>query len=306
MTGTDLPSKAEMTLEELFISVFCCVTEQFALLYGNPYWVLPRRIDQRPLFCDAQVVTIALVGELQGEDSQKTWHGRVKKNWRFLFPHLCERSRFGRRVRPLRLVMAHLQQQFCFLLGVGTDRYRIVDSMPLSLCHMRRVNSSTRPFEYTASVGYCASKKEHYYGWKIQLLCDLRGIPCYLVATPAHSSDLAGFDALVQDLVDAGLTRLAILVVADKGYVGKDFIEKIKGQHDIELMPIPRHYHKELPVSALSRLLQKSRRQIETTKTPMTQGRHHWSTGRSDELRVDPMSQHRWAYDLIGGQDHRL
>lgn len=265
MTSLDLPSKAEMTLEDLFITVYCCVTEQFALLFGDPYWVLPRRIDHQPAFCDAQVVTIALVGELQGEDSQKAWHGRVHKNWRPLFPDLCERSRYGRRLRRLRIAMAHLQQQLGFLLGVDTDRYRMVDSLPLSLCHLRRVNSSRRPFEYVASVGYCASKKEHYYGWKIQLLCDLRGIPCYLVATPAHTSDLAGFEALVQDLAEVGLTHLAILVVADKGYVGKDFTAQIKAHYGIELMPIPRHYQKDLPVSALSRLLQKSRRQIETT-----------------------------------------
>ena len=61
------------------------------------------------------------------------------------------------------------------------------------------------------------------------------------------------------------MTGLSLVVVADKGYVGRDFIGQMKTLYDIELIPIPRHYDKELPVSALGRLLRKSRRQIETT-----------------------------------------
>ena len=112
----------------------------------------------------------------------------------------------------------------------------------------------------------------------IQLLCDLRGIPTFLVCTPAHAHDLVGFETLVQDLADAGLIGLTLVVVADKGYVGQDFIAQIKSQYGIELMPIPRHYDKELPVSALSRLLQKSRRQIETTISQLADQMHIEST----------------------------
>ena len=61
------------------------------------------------------------------------------------------------------------------------------------------------------------------------------------------------------------MTGLSLVVVADKGYVGRDVIGQMKTLYDIELIPIPRHYDKELPVSALGRLLRKSRRQIETT-----------------------------------------
>ena len=86
-----------------------------------------------------------------------------------------------------------------------------------------------------------------------------------MVLTPAHAADLAGFEALIQDLAEAGLTNLALFVVADKGYVGQDFIAKMKAFYGIELMPIQRHYDKDLPDSALNRVLKKSRRVIETT-----------------------------------------
>ena len=272
-----LPPKAEMQLEDLFTAVYCFVEESYRLLFGDSA-TLRQSNNGHPAFTDAEIITIALVGELQGEDSQRGWHGKVTKSWRFLFPRLCDRTRYGRRLRRWRVPIAHLQQQLCFLLGASQDRYRVVDSFPLILCHLRRVNSSTKPFEYHATVGYCASKKEHYYGMTIQLLCDLRGIPTFLVCTPAHAHDLVGFEALVQDLADAGLTGLSLVVVADKGYVGQDFIAQMKTLYDIELIPIPRHYDKELPVSALSRLLQKSRRQIETTIGQLTDQMHIEST----------------------------
>ena len=281
MNIAHLPSKADMTLEDLFITVYCFVEESYCLQFAAPF-SLRQSNNHQPAFTDAEIITLALVGELQGGDSQRAWHGKVNKSWRGLFPRLCDRTRYGRRLRRLRRPMAHLQQHLCFLLGASLDRYRVVDSFPLSLCHLQRVNGSTRPFEYAASVGYCASKKAHYYGMTIQLLCDLRGIPTFLVATPAHAHDLVGFEELMQELAEAGLTELALLVVADKGYVGKDFIQQMKTLYGIDLMPIPRHYDKNLPVPALSRLLQKSRRQIETPISQLADQMHiEWTRARS-------------------------
>ena len=273
----DVPTKADMQLEDLFTVVYCWVDDSYRLLFGEPA-TLRQSNNASPEFTDAEVLTLALVGELQGEDSQRGWHRKVKKSWGHLFPRFCDRTRYGRRLCRLRVPMAHLQQHLCFLVGASQDRYRVVDSFPLILCHLQRLRSSSKPFEYHASIGYGASKKEYYYGITIQVLCDLRGIPIFLVATPAHAHDLVGFEALVQELAEAGLTGLSLIVVADKGYVGQDVIAQMKSLYDIELIPIPRHYDKDLPVSAISDLLQKSRRQIETTIGQLTDPMHIEST----------------------------
>ena len=56
----------------------------------------------------------------------------------------------------------------------------------------------------------------------------------------------------------------------------------MKTLYGIDLMPIPRHYDKNLPVPALSRLLQKSRRQIETTISQLADQMHiEWTRARS-------------------------
>ena len=46
-------------------------------------------------------VTFSLCGELLGVDSENAWFSFVKKNYRYLFPQLCSRSRFNRTRRAL-------------------------------------------------------------------------------------------------------------------------------------------------------------------------------------------------------------
>ena len=132
MAALVLPPKAQIKTEDLFIVVYCCVDEHYHLLFGSQS-ALRQSNNSQPAFTDAEVITIALVGELMGEDSQKAWHGKVSKNWRKLFPLLCDRTRYGRRLRRLRVPtclfrrqVAHIQQHLCFLLGTDTNRYRIV------------------------------------------------------------------------------------------------------------------------------------------------------------------------------------
>ena len=165
MAALILPPKAKMSQEDLFIAVYCSTQEHYRLLFGSQS-ALRGSNNGEPGFTDAEVITIALVGELNGEDSQKAWHGKVKKNWGHLFPLLCDRTRYGRRLRRLRVPMAQIQQHLCFLLGVEGDRYRIVDSLPLSLCHLQRVNSSSRPFEYVATVVPAYAGKKGVLLWR--------------------------------------------------------------------------------------------------------------------------------------------
>ena len=71
-------------------------------------------------------------------------------------------------------------------MNVDLSRVRAVDSFPVTICHLKRVNASTQLFEYLASFGYCASKKEHFYGFKVYLVTDTNGIPIAYTLSPGH------------------------------------------------------------------------------------------------------------------------
>ncbi|NQS98252.1 MAG: hypothetical protein HQ591_07350 [candidate division Zixibacteria bacterium] len=97
-----------------------------------------------------------------------------------------ERTEFGRRVRKLYFVFGLIQENLGYLTDANLDNHYIVDSFPLTLCHLKRLYNSRCPFEYYATVCLNASKGNCYYGMKVHLATDLRGIPRFIFLTPAH------------------------------------------------------------------------------------------------------------------------
>jgi hypothetical protein len=263
-------SKDELSLEDLFLIVLLVVDHFFKGLIGSQD-ALRRSNNSDPLFSDQEVITIALVGELKGENSQRGWYRFVRKNHLHLFPALCSLTRYGRRLRRLKDVMSLIREQFIYQLDAKVDHYRIVDSFPLRLCHLRRLSSSTTPFEYCATVGYCEALKEYFYGFKVHLLTDLRGIPIYMVLTPAHPHDTQGLVALLEDLPKRELANLTLIVVGDKAYVGGEYARMLKETYGVDILPIERNYHKELGETGLNQMLKKTRKIIETTVSELTE-----------------------------------
>lgn len=89
---------------------------------------------------------------------------------------MCDRTRYGRRLSQLRRALEWLRQHLVFLLHADLSRLRVVDSFPLALCHLRRWSGSRQPLEYFATVGYCAAKKEYFYGLRVHLVTDACGV----------------------------------------------------------------------------------------------------------------------------------
>lgn len=261
--------KEALNLEDLFTIVYCIIDDYYKLLIGSPRNIRNSN-NWNPHFTDAELITIALVGELKGETSENGWWQFVSKNYRYLFPQLCGRTRYGRRVRNLRGVMEIIRKQFLYQLDVNLDRYRLVDTFPLRLLKLQRFSSSSCPFEYAASIGYCSSFKETYYGFKVNILTDLREIPIAFVLTPAFPHDSRTFLQFLEELGELGFTDITVIIVGDKAYVGEEYVKHIKEKYGIQLLPIEKHYDKNNPITAINQLLTKSRKMIETTISSLT------------------------------------
>jgi hypothetical protein len=104
------------SIEDLFTACFVVIDD----LYRQ--WA-PREVMQRPgpapSLSDAEVITIAVVGELFGLDVEA------------LFPGVNERSRFNRRRRNLWQVSNWLCHCLMVTLTDPNDPWRIIDSFPL-------------------------------------------------------------------------------------------------------------------------------------------------------------------------------
>ena len=124
------------------------------------------------MLSDSEIITIAMVGELLTIDSEKAWHSFCSKNLRDLFPNMCSRTRFNRTRRHLNQVIGLIRDGITKRLGFSNEPYGIVDSMPIPVCHFGRAKFYKSLREY-ASYGYCASKKETYYGFKLHFMITL-------------------------------------------------------------------------------------------------------------------------------------
>ena len=122
-------------------------------------------------------------------------------------------SRFNRRLHALKDYLWHLGMMLGELLSSG--HIFIIDAMPMPVC--KRVRASRcRKVQGKAFHGYCASKKEYFFGWHLHLVCDAYGVPVSFDLLPAKWDELVPLQYLIAPL------ERGTKVVADKGYISQN------------------------------------------------------------------------------------
>jgi Transposase DDE domain len=163
-------------------------------------------------------------------------------------------SRFNRRLHRL----AHWFAVLLDLLGevLARSTIYIIDSMPLPVCRRARAwrCRKVRGAEY---CGYCAAKKERFFGWRLHLVVTPDGIPASFDLLPASCHDLTPIHELMERLPSGAR------VYADKGYNSGDDEAWIEGEMGIRLVPRRRE---NMEANTLGELfgLQRYRGRVET------------------------------------------
>ncbi|HRE47515.1 MAG TPA: hypothetical protein PLD47_07300 [Aggregatilineales bacterium] len=103
------------------------------------------------------------------------------------YVHGLSVSRFNRRLHALR-------DWLYGIISVVTAIYTqgeafIIDSMPLPVCKRARA-SHGKKVRRKAFCGYCATKKEKFFGWRLHLICISDGVPVSFDLLPASEQDL--------------------------------------------------------------------------------------------------------------------
>ena len=121
-------------------------------------------------------------------------------------------SRFNRRLHRLRDWLYGIVSFLAEICRQGA--IFIIDSMPLPVCKRARA-SRCKKVRGKAFCGYCAAKKEKFFGWRLHLICTQEGIPVSFDLLPAAEQDLTPIHELTVDLPD-GAT-----IFGDKGYISE-------------------------------------------------------------------------------------
>jgi hypothetical protein len=188
------PSLSE--LEEVVTVLFCLVDDTYRIL--NPRL---RRYESLKRLSDSEVISLALLQQLRGVESERSFLRDAQRFFSELFPGVVglHPSSLHRRVRKLRRFLEPLRRQIVREL-VGDPETLVVDSTLLSVLHPRQVEQSTG-FEGAAWVRWGSFS---VYGVKLHLLCATNRVPVSYELTPANVADVCLAEELVAEAALGG------------------------------------------------------------------------------------------------------
>jgi hypothetical protein len=138
-------------------------------------------------------------------------------------------SRFTRRLHALADCLVFMATALGEVFAQG-DVF-VIDSIPLPVCRRVRARRcrKVRGREY---CGYCAAKKEKFFGWRLHLICTPAGLPLSFTMLPAAFHDLTPLHELA--FVLAPGARL----FGDKAYNSAADEASLLAETAVRLIPI--------------------------------------------------------------------
>ena len=173
------------SMEYFIIAVFCKIDELLKEITASQK---VRSKGFEPALSDSEVMTMEIVAEYRGiETDIRIWQ-YFREHWRGWFPALKSRTTFVRQAANLWQYKALLQQKIAEQLGALNDDVHLIDGVPIPLCSLCRA-SRCRSFEDIADYGYCAAKDMHYYGFHGHVLISGSGVITQFALTPANDDE---------------------------------------------------------------------------------------------------------------------
>lgn len=190
---------------------------------------LGHRTDCRAQVPDSEVILIAVVAAKYFQNH----HERavcILRETRYLSGCL-DVTRFNRRLHKLADWLEFIATTLGEILQTG--EVFVIDSLPLPVCRRVRARRcrKVRGREY---CGYCAAKKEKFFGWRLHLICTPTGIPVSFRLMPAAFHDLTPLHELA--VVLAPGARL----FGDKGYNSAADEASMLAESGVRLIPVRR------------------------------------------------------------------
>jgi IS5 family transposase len=244
-------------LKDLATIIFVIIDDLYE--ESIPDEIKHRKHKKKAILTDSEIITIVVLGEILSVDSENAWVSYVRKNMKDLFPRMCERSRFNRLHRNLSSVMMQIRIKLGTILDFTEDDLRIADSFPLPVCAFGRAKFAKAFKGENANYGYCASKKETYFGYKVHVLCTANGYITDFLISQASTDDR---DA-VWELIEGYNRRL--LLVGDKGYTGTNLFRDLWEEKGVLMIALKRNNDKNPDPRPIRRTVFKIRRRIETS-----------------------------------------
>jgi hypothetical protein len=221
------------SITDQIITVFCFIDD---FLKANPSIATWRASNNaHPGFCDAEVITIALLQGSFGCAHLKRAFLLVQNNWCHLFPKLPSYQQWLARLHRLSPLIGRLiQQALPPLLPTAAveDRLFLIDSKPVAVCKPIRHGRVRLLREDGAYFG--KNQAGWYFGYKLHVLCHHGGAILCAFLTAGNVADREVAPALAE-ATDGGIA------LADFGYVDARELEPLLWEEHGLLLVTPFH-----------------------------------------------------------------
>jgi hypothetical protein len=206
-------------LEEAITVLFCEIDDAYRTLNPNGY-----RYQSLKKLSDSEVITLTLLQQLRGIESERSFLRDATRFFSHLFPGVVglHPSSLHRRVRKLRRYLEPLRRAIVPEL-VGEPETLIVDSTLLEVLHPRQVGQSAG-FD---GAGWVRWGSFSVYGVKLHLLCATNRVPISYELTAANVAEVSLTEEL---LAEARLgNAVARKLLGDLAYRSAELKEELAG-----------------------------------------------------------------------------
>lgn len=251
------------TFEDFCLWTYCLVADCWPRL--TPW---DHRPGPAPVCSDAELITMALVGECKGWDEETVLLSEWAQH-RDLIPHQPSRTRFNRRRRQLQGAINQLRRLLLTMLDFALDRQCVLDSLPIPVIRFHLVPQGQHAYwqSYEARFGKVPSKGITIFGYKLYLLVTLNGVILDFVLAPANVTELQVGTELLAEHTDRD-------VLGDKAFISAPVQEQLRRENRLTLRTLPRRNQRmQLPPEE-ARALNAARQVIETVNSQLAEQFH--------------------------------
>jgi len=187
---------------------------------------------RRPRLSDSELVCLAVAQVLLGCNSERRWLRFASGRLGHLFPYLPGQPAYNRRLRAAARLLAHAIRHLAGLTPSWWDRLRLLDSTPLP-CGASRQTVKRSELAGWAKYGYCPSHSRWFWGLRLHLLTTPDGaVVAWALADPK-----LGDREVAQAMLENSPPRPGLLIVADKGYAGREFEDFVRELASVLVRP---------------------------------------------------------------------
>jgi Transposase DDE domain len=244
-------------MREQTVAIYCLLDDLLRVVQPTG----PQKADPRRRLSDAQVLTTALLAARYFGGNLVVAQQYLEQHWGM---NKLDKSNFCRHLHRLRDTLWALFAAFGALLKqLSCQTHYVIDSFPVAVCHNTRIERC-RLLEGEAYRGRCASKREWFYGFKVQLVISAEGLPvdCYIHA--GSEADITGLKALSPELPAGSV------LYADAAYTDYAWEELFAEATECRLLSARRGNSKCPRHPAENFLIQHHRKAVETEFSTLT------------------------------------